>query len=185
MYTLKYFYHKEILGDESKPYSWFKVLRRAYRSRRYCYLFWFRIAYCFYEKKSSIYRSLAKKINQRLINKYSVEIMLGAKIDKGLSIGHACSIVVTKSVEIGKNFTILQNTTIGSDHKGKGVIKIGDNVWVGANSCIIGSGITIGHNVTVGAMSFINKDVPDNVTYITEKHSKIVYKKEKNVAPIY
>lgn len=38
---------------------------------------------------------------------------------------------------------------------------IGDNVDIGAHSCIIGD-INIGHNVTIGAMTFVNKDVPDN-----------------------
>ncbi|MEB8564653.1 DapH/DapD/GlmU-related protein, partial [Salmonella enterica subsp. enterica serovar Lubbock] len=34
-------------------------------------------------------------------------------------------------------------------------IIIGNNVDIGANTCIIGS-ITIGDNVTIGAMSFVN-----------------------------
>ena len=46
------------------------------------------------------------------------------------------------------------------------------HVDVGANSCIIGTGIEIGDNVVIGAMSFINKNVPSNHTYITEKTSR-------------
>nr|WP_240202912.1 hypothetical protein [Salmonella enterica] len=38
---------------------------------------------------------------------------------------------------------------------------------MGANTCIIGS-ITIGDNVTIGAMSFVNKSIPANSIYITK-----------------
>lgn len=39
---------------------------------------------------------------------------------------------------------------------------IGDNVWIGGNSVIF-PGISIGHNVTIGAGSIVTKDIPDNV----------------------
>ena len=38
---------------------------------------------------------------------------------------------------------------------------IGDNVYLGANVCIIGD-IKIGNNVIVGAGAVVVKDVPDN-----------------------
>ena len=41
-------------------------------------------------------------------------------------------------------------------------VTIGDNVWIGGN-CIIFPGVKIGNNVTIGAGSVVNKDVPDNV----------------------
>ena len=40
----------------------------------------------------------------------------------------------------------------------KGQIKIGHDVWVGANSCIMG-GITIGTGAIIGAGSLVTKDV--------------------------
>ncbi len=173
IYTLKEYYQAEIIRKQGKKFSWIKVLQRASSSRRYNYLFWFRIADILYRSDSRLKKSLARKINKRLMNKYSVEIMLGANIDIGLAIGHACGIVVTKKVVIGKNFTILQNTTIGDDGKSSLPIKIGDNVFIGANSCIVGSDLSIGNNVTFGAMSFVNKDVPCDATYITRKESLI------------
>lgn len=171
IYTLKEYFHAEIISKPGKPFSWRKVIQRAFNSRRYNYLFWFRIADVYYRSGNRFKKSLARKINTRLMNKYSVEIMLGANIDIGLTIGHACGIVITKKVDIGKNFTILQNTTIGDDGKSSELIKIGNNVLVGANSCIIGSDMTIGDNVTFGAMSFVNKNVPSNTIYITRKES--------------
>jgi serine acetyltransferase len=66
-----------------------------------------------------------------------------------------------------------QCTTIGSVEANNKPIELGHNVDIGAHCCIIGSGIRIGNNVRIGAMSFINKDVPDDVTYITRKENHI------------
>lgn len=85
--------------------------------------------------------------------------------------------MIFRTVRIGRNFTIRQNTTIGSDLKGDEPLVIGDNVDIGANSCIIGSDIRIGDNVVIGAMSFVNKNIPDNSTYITEKTARIIPRK--------
>ncbi len=41
-------------------------------------------------------------------------------------------------------------------------VHIGDNIWIGGNSVIL-PGVTIGHNVTIGAGSVVNKDLPDHV----------------------
>ncbi|MBP5695883.1 MAG: sugar O-acetyltransferase [Treponema sp.] len=41
-------------------------------------------------------------------------------------------------------------------------ITIGDNVWIGGNTCVL-PGVTIGNNVVIGAGSVVTKDIPDNV----------------------
>lgn len=45
-------------------------------------------------------------------------------------------------------------------------IKIGNNVWTGAN-CIILKGVTIGDNVILGAGCVVRKDVPSNTKLFT------------------
>ncbi|RRJ83051.1 serine acetyltransferase [Aestuariirhabdus litorea] len=172
MSTLRDYFHAEIIGGKEKRFSWWKVLRRARRSKRCNYLFWFRIANQLHGSKNRTLKSLGNSIGDWLVRRYSIEIMLGAEIGEGLMIGHNVGIVITKQVRIGKNFMILQNTTIGTDNKSSDPIVIGDNVSVGANSCIIGSGMRIGDNVTIGAMSFVHRDIPDNHTFITEKTSR-------------
>jgi serine acetyltransferase len=94
--------------------------------------------------------------------------------------------VIAQTVKIGKNFVIRQNTTIGtSGHKKNPEnpydIEIGDNVNLGANCCIIGNGLKIGSQVTIAAMSFVNKDIPANVIYITKKSSEVKCKPLKPV----
>lgn len=101
--------------------------------------------------------------------------MLGAKIDTGLKIAHYNGIVICAEVVIGKNLHIRQNTTIGiKTQENINTILIGDNVDIGANSCIIGDNLKIGDNVIIGAMSFVNNDIPSNCTYITKKNNNII-----------
>lgn len=168
MPSLKEYFHAEIIGDKSKPYSWFKVFRRSRKSRLSNYLFWWRIANSLYHKKGLL-KSLSNSIGDGLIQKHNIEIMLGAEIGEGLVIGHGLGVVITKNVQIGKNFVVRQNCTIGTDYKSRDPIIIGDNVNLGAGTCIIGSGIKIGDRVKIGAMSFINKDIPSDSIVYTKK----------------
>ena len=93
--------------------------------------------------------------------KYGIQISHKLSIDGGFKISHYGTIVIAGKSIIGKNFDIRQGTTIGVTDKGSPII--GDNVFVGANSCIIGK-IKIGNNVVIGAGSVVVKDVPNNCT---------------------
>lgn len=174
--SLKSYLSEEIIRNPNKNFSWIKIYNRCKRSNRYSYIFWFRVCQYLYRKNSKILKSFARSKHRKICRKYNVEIMLGAEIGKGLLIVHACGIVISENVTIGENFIIRQNTTIGVDYKGDSPIAIGNNVSIGANSCIIGTGIKIGDNITIGAMSFVNKDIPSNSTYITSKSNIISHK---------
>tara|TARA_R110000868_G_scaffold45808_5_gene151683 strand:+ start:31218 stop:31763 length:546 start_codon:yes stop_codon:yes gene_type:complete len=168
---LKSFWHYEILGED-KPFSWFKLFRRVRRNNSYNCLFWLRLSQYLDTSSRRSVHSIAKQINKSLTRKFGVEIMLGAQIDKGLWLGHPIAIVIYSGVVIGRNCTIRQCTTIGTVEANNKAITLGENVDIGAHTCIIGSDLTIGDNVIIGAMSFINKDVPSNVTYITRKENQ-------------
>lgn len=49
------------------------------------------------------------------------------------------------------------------DSGGGGCPTIGDNVFIGTNSCILGN-VKIGNNVVIAAGAVVVHDVPDNVT---------------------
>lgn len=168
----------EVIGGKDKKFSWGRTLRHAWWQPKRRYLFWWRIASYLFETNEKTGKRFAEFLNRRLIRKYNTEIGLGAKIMPGLYIAHHNGIVISSYCEIGTNFLIRQNTTIGIKVSGRKCseykIAIGNNVSVGANSCIISDNIIIGNNVDIGAMSFINKDIPDNSICYTKKESFLV-----------
>lgn len=171
------FFHIEILGGLDKKFSYWKLWRRVARGGGWNYLFWFRLAQYCHARGNGLAKSFGKRINRRLARDFGVEIMLGVSIGEGLVLGHPTGIVVNAGCVIGRNFNLRQNTTIGTTETEVGrhrPIVIGDNVDVGAHTCIVGSGLRIGSNVRIGAMSFVNKDIPDDCTYITVKESRTI-----------
>ncbi|MGB8492301.1 MAG: serine acetyltransferase, partial [Bacteroidales bacterium] len=76
--------------------------------------------------------------------------------------GH-CGPIIVGPVTIGKNCNISHSVTIGRSYR-KGVMgrpTIGDYVWIGPGSTIVGE-ITVGHHVLISPNTFVNFDVPDN-----------------------
>lgn len=77
-------------------------------------------------------------------------------------------------VKIGNNAQLAPNVSIYTaghpihpDSRNSGYeygidITIGDNVWIGGNTCIM-PGVKIGKNVVIGAGSVVTKDIPDDV----------------------
>jgi serine O-acetyltransferase len=94
---------------------------------------------------------------------YKYGFQIGGKIGPGFYIGHFGTIVVNQEVEIGRNCNIAHNVTIGVSRRGKhmGVPKIGNEVWIGTGSVLVG-GIKVGNNVLIAPNSYVNFDVPDN-----------------------
>lgn len=74
-------------------------------------------------------------------------------------------------ISIGDNVTISSNVTIlahdaSTSMGGKagtkvGIVKIGSNVFIGANSTVL-CNTRIGDNVIIGACSLVTKDIPSN-----------------------
>ncbi|WP_244288147.1 serine acetyltransferase [Enterobacter chuandaensis] len=162
----------------SNAFSWVRVLHKAIKCPDRRFHFWWRIASYWHHSDSKFLRKRALKINRKLIFKYGTDIQLGATIGPGMVISHHHGIVVNGSATIGHSLRIRQNTTIGitgaNDNKEPISIVIGNNVSIGAGSCIIADKICIGDNVIIGAMSFVSKDIPDGMTVYTEKTLKII-----------
>lgn len=173
MEELKNCLHIEVIGHNKKPFSWVKAVHSAYKKPKKRFVFWWRLANFLYLSKGRYGQKLAKRINRNLFFKYNTEIELGAMIGAGLTIGHHAGIVISRRCKIGENFTIRQNTTIGLKSDNSNTITIGNNVNVGANSCIISEHIVIGDNVTIGAGAFVNHDIPANSTYYSINHYSI------------
>jgi acetyltransferase-like isoleucine patch superfamily enzyme len=68
-------------------------------------------------------------------------------------------IIIEDFVQIGSHCSIYSVSTI--DNK-KGRVKLKKNCKIGSHSIIM-PGIIVGENSIVGAFSFVNEDIPDNV----------------------
>ncbi len=95
-----------------------------------------------------------------------------------------CQINCHDKINFGNNVICGQNVLFfGHDHDYKNniydfvkkEIKIGNNVWIGAN-CIILKGVTIGYNVVIAAGTIVMKNIESN---------KIVYQRKDNVYKEY
>ena len=98
---------------------------------------------------------------RRIKRKLNIEIFGKTSIGPGLYIGHPYGITINAGAKIGSNCNIHRGVLIGQENRGKrkGVPTIGDEVWIGANSVIVGK-VTIGNDVLIAPNAFVNCDVP-------------------------
>jgi len=95
------------------------------------------------------------------IVKFVRGLSLGYKTDIGAFsyINAKNGIIIEDYVQIGSHCSIYSISTI-DDKEGEVILK--RNCRIGSHSIVM-PGVTIGENSIIGAFSFINKDVPDNV----------------------
>ncbi len=141
--------------------SWKAFLRAYFFIPGFRVSFWFRVA--------SHYRRnpLCWFILRHYHYKYGIELPRGTKVGEGFYIGHFGGIIISGGAVIGRNCNISQGVTIGVAGRGenRGIPIIGDGVYMGAGSKIIGK-IRVGNNVAIGANAVVTKDVPDNAVVV-------------------
>ena len=115
------------------------------------------------ETRNPIKKLILKIRLRRKQNKTQIQISYRTKIGKGFYIGHLGRIIINPETTIGNNCNIATGVTIGQINKGKkkGCPTIGDCVWIGTNSVIVGK-VNIGNNVLIAPGAYVNFDVPDN-----------------------
>ena len=129
--------------------------------------------------------SFESKIKQKILRlfyrptEYFAMEIVSKKLGGGIQVFHGNSTIIYAQ-EIGKNFTVYQNVTIGRGKPkgGNDVPIIGDDVIVYTGAILIG-GICIGNNVKIGAGAPVNKDVPNNCTVVGNP-MKVIYKGGKD-----
>ena len=124
-------------------------------------------AYQYFFRKASSAPHLVKWFYRILLKVtsffYHVEIYPDTQIGPGLYIGHPYGITLNPQAVLGKNVNIHKGVTIGQENRGsrKGAPTIGDNVWIGVNSTIVGK-IVIGNDVLIAPNSYVNRDIPSH-----------------------
>ena len=91
-------------------------------------------------------------------------LKLGYKTDIGAFtyINAKFGVTIEDDVQIGSHCAIYSVSTIDGK-EGKVVLK--KNCRIGSHSIVM-PGVTVGENAVVGAMSFVNQDVPDGATVV-------------------
>lgn len=118
-------------------------------------------------RKCQFSRGIGQKTYHALLlmlgKKYGIEIDYPVQIGKGLFIAHPYGITINDKVVIGQNCNIHKGVTIGQENRGarKGTPTIGNKVWSGVNSTVVGS-IHIGNDVLIAPNTYLNRDVPDH-----------------------
>ena len=94
-----------------------------------------------------------------------IQIPRRTRIGGGLLIPHYGGVVINKKCSIGENCTLLHNVTLAARgvSDDRGVPVIGDNVYLGAGSILLGS-INVGDNSVVAAGAVVTRDVPQYST---------------------
>lgn len=134
--------------------KWNGIKERLLMLRRYD----LRYLYLIRRKKTKVRTLFAI----RAARKYGLEI-LSDNLGPGLYIGHAHNINVNPEVIIGKNCNLNKGCTLGKENRGKrkGAPILGDNVWIGTNSVVVGK-VHIGNDVLIAPNAYVNFDVPDH-----------------------
>lgn len=115
---------------------------------------------------------------------WGIELPRKLTVGKGLSLYHGHALVLNQGVIIGNNCVLRNSTTIGhkklADGSHSACPRIGSNVDIGANVCIIGD-IEIGDNVIIGAGSVVIKNIPANSVAVGNP-ARILEKKQENIS---
>ncbi len=92
---------------------------------------------------------------------YKDKLKLGYKTDIGAFtyINAQHGVIIEDHVQIGSHCSIYSISTID---KKEGQVRLQRNCKIGSHSVIM-PGVTVGKNSVVGAFSFVNRDIPDNV----------------------
>jgi len=130
------------------------------------------------KSKNKFVKAFYKYKYIKFLQKFGSSIPLTTKIKKRPSFPHGINgIFISLGAEIGKNVTIFQQVTIGSntlkDSSKVGSPIIKDNVYIGAGAKIIGA-VTIGENARIGANAVVVKDVPANSTVVLSEPRVII-----------
>ena len=98
-----------------------------------------------------------------LSNRTQIQIPARTSIGEGFYIGHLGRVIIHPDTQIGKNVNIGTGVTIGMETRGKrvGTPVIGDHCWIGTNAVVVGN-VTIGSDVLIAPLAFVNFDVPDH-----------------------
>jgi len=149
----------------------YKKLFKALRAKGTKYMFFVRLSL----HTNPLIKYPSRVLCRFLAYRYGFQIPKETPIGGGFFIGHFGTLVISRQASIGKNCNIAHNCTIGAARgKRAGAPQIGDFVWMGTGSVLVGN-ITIGSNVMIAPNAFVNFDVPSH-SLVIGNPAKIIAK---------
>ncbi len=137
-------------GDHKESISRIRQLSVCLKEIDYRNVYYYRL-----KNANKAARTMIKIEN--VIRPFDTSVEIYGDIKGGLVVSHCISIIALSKA--GKNLRVGPGVVIG--RRGQDFPVIGDNVYIAANSTVIG-GVHIGNNVIIGAGSVVVKDIPDN-----------------------
>lgn len=174
-------YSDYIRTTDDDKLIWTHFIRDFLFQHRLQYMVYFRYAQT---TKNKIVKMFCEYKLFRLCRKYGIEIKTNTRIGRGFLMIHPYNITVSPFATIGNNVTMMKGSTIGiSAGKHKGAPRIGDCVYIGINSTIIG-GIEVGNDVIIAPNTFVNEDIPSH-SIVIGNPCKVIHKKNATADYIY
>jgi serine O-acetyltransferase len=146
----------------------FAVHGRSLRERTFWAMVTYRFGRWSKNRRFRISRWLTGKMYGAL--RLVSEILTGIVMDRDVTIGdrfhliHPDQVQFHPSVKFGDRCGVMHGVTVGTN-MGSGAPVIGDDVFIGVGACVLGD-IKIGNRVYIAANSLVITDVPDDCTAI-------------------
>lgn len=148
---------KDLRNAGMKKANWWELHIQMLQSSSFRHIFFYRTRQC------KPFLTCVAKLIYRPSNQMGID---AKRIGGGMTIWHGNATIVFAE-EIGENFSVYQQVTIGRGKtiNGKDIPTIGDNVTVYAGAIIVG-GVHIGNGASIGAGAVVVKDVPENAIVV-------------------
>lgn len=174
-------YSDYIRTTDDDKLIWTHFIRDFLFQHRLQYMVYFRYAQT---TKNKIIKMFCEYKLFRLCRKYGIEIKTNTQIGRGFLMIHPYNITVSPFATIGNNVTMMKGSTIGiSAGKHKGAPRIGDCVYIGINSTIIG-GIEVGNDVMIAPNTFVNENIPSH-SIVVGNPCRVIHKENATADYIY
>ena len=163
MFYKSFWYKDYIRTTDDESFVLKHFIKDFIFQHRLRYMVYFRIAQ---NTKNPVLKLFCEIKLYILCRKFGIEVKTNTKIGDGFVMIHPYNITISPYAVLGKNINIMKGATIGlSRGKKPGAPHLGDCVYVGLNSTILG-GVNIGDDVMIAPNTFVNKDVPSHSVVI-------------------